>query len=427
MPSSPLDAGPAGLGAFISASPSPYHVVATVAEALESLGATRVRASDPWPRSPGVHVLVEGGALVAWSTLGGRDPLEGFRIIGAHTDSPNLRLRPRPDRTRAGFAQLGVEVYGSALLNSWLDRDLGLSGRVMVRTSEGPREVLLHVDEPLLRVPQLAIHLDRRVNEGLVLDPQEHLVPVWGSEGMAPFVAWCAERIGVPADAVLAFDVMAHDLTPPAVLGADDALFAAARLDDQVSCHAGLLALAGALDGDGAVPVLALFDHEEVGSTSATGAAGPLLRTVLEGIVAGVADDPEALRRALARSIAISADGAHALHPNYPGRHEPGHAPIIGRGPVLKHNANVRYATDAPGAAHITALAEDLGIGLQSFVTRGDLPCGSTIGPTTAASLGITTVDLGVPQLSMHSARELCAVADLEPFAQLLTGFLRTP
>ncbi len=424
-----LSPGTTGLGTFISACPSPFHVAALVRDLLIGLGATEVSASEPWPSRPGLYVLVDGGAVVAWSTLGDRDPLTGFRIIGAHTDSPNLRLRPRPDRSRAGFAQLGVEVYGSPLLNSWLDRDLGLSGRVMVRTPRGPEARLLTVDRPLLRVPQLAIHLDRRVNEGLVIDPQEHLVPVWGSEGpdVPTFVRWCAGELGVAPDDVLSFDVMTHDLTAPAVLGADESLFAAARLDNQVSCHAALLALAGATEGHGPVPVIALFDHEEVGSASATGAGGPLLPSTLERIVATAADDRDAFHRSMARSVCLSADGAHALHPNHMGRHEPGHAPIIGRGPVVKHNANVRYATDAPGAALVRTLAEEVGVELQSFVTRGDLPCGSTIGPTTAAALGATTVDLGVAQLSMHSARELCAAADLEPFSRLLGRFLAAP
>ena len=416
-----------GLGAFIGASPSPFHVATLVRDLLVANGATEVHSADPWPASPGVHVLVDGGAVIAWSTRG-RDPLAGFRIIGAHTDSPNLRIRPRPDRRRAGFAQLGVEVYGSPLLNSWLDRDLGLSGRVVVRTPSGPESRLLTVDRPLLRVPQLAIHLDRRVNEGLVIDPQEHLVPVWGLDdpSVPSFVRWCADEIGVAPESVLSFDVMAHDLTAPGVLGVDDELFAAARLDDQVSCHAALLALLANLDGEGAVPVIALFDHEEVGSASATGAAGPLLSSTLERIVSTVATDRDSFHRSLAHSICVSADGAHALHPNHMGRHEPGHAPLIGCGPVLKHNANVRYATDAPGAARLRLVAESEGIELQDFVTRGDLPCGSTIGPTTAASLGITTVDLGVPQLSMHSARELCATSDLEPFTRLLGRFLAT-
>ncbi len=421
------------LGRFVSASPSPFHAAAEVVRRLAPSGFQVIDESGPWPSDPGRYFMVRGGSLVAWSTDAGRTPARGFRVVGAHTDSPNLRVRPRPDTGAVGFRQLGVEVYGGVLLNSWLDRDLGLSGRVAVRGDDGSPEMRLFVaDEPLLRVPQLAIHLDRGVNEGLKLDPQAHVVPIWGTGPASDgeFRAFVADRVGVDPGAVLGWDAMAHDLTPPTLLGTDRSLLAAPRLDNQLSCHAATTALAALVDADttgGPVPVVCLFDHEEIGSESATGAAGSLLATVLERIATAGGLDRDGWFASLAASACLSADGAHATHPNYVGRHEPGHLVAVNAGPVLKHNANVRYATDAAGEALVVTAAERAGVALQHFVTRGDMPCGSTIGPVTSARLGMTTVDVGVAQLSMHSARELCGADDPAAFVALLTEFLRLP
>jgi aspartyl aminopeptidase len=433
-PDQPGDDGLRDLGALIAASPSPHHAAAEVLRRLDAVGVELLDETAPWPTSPGRYAVVRGGTVLAWSTDGGRHPSSGFRIVGAHTDSPNLRVRPRPDTGAAGFRQLGVEVYGGALLNSWLDRDLGLSGRVAVRRRDGGHDLrLFRVDEPLLRVPQLAIHLDRQVtSEGLKLDPQAHVVPVWGTgepeEG--DFARFLADQVGVsPAD-VLGWDAMAHDLTPPAVLGADGTMFAAPRIDNLLSCHAASAALARILDdradahGRRPVPVVCLFDHEEVGSESASGAGSTILPTVLERVALAAGLDRDGWFAALAASACLSADGAHATHPNYVGRHEPGHRIALNAGPVLKHNANVRYATDAAGEALVASAAREAGVALQHFVTRGDLPCGSTIGPVTAARLGVTTVDVGVAQLSMHSARELCGAHDPAAFTDLLEAFL---
>jgi aspartyl aminopeptidase len=421
------------LGRFVAASPSPYHAADEVVRRLGSEGFTLVDEREPWPSSPGRFVLVRGGTVVAWSTAGGRSPASGFRIVGAHTDSPNLRVRPRPDTGTVGFRQLGVEVYGGVLLNSWLDRDLGLSGRVAVTGTDGTPELrLFRVDEPLLRVPQLAIHLDRQVNaEGLRLDPQQHLVPVWGTgtshEG--DFRRFVADQVGAVPEEVLGWDAMVHDLTAPTLLGTDRSLLAAPRIDNLLSCHAATTALAaaGGDDDGGPVPVVCLFDHEEVGSESSSGAGSSVLPTALERIALAAGLDRDGWFAALAASVCLSADGAHATHPNYVGRHEPGHLVEVNGGPVLKHNANVRYATDAAGAALVATAASAAGVPLQHFVTRGDMPCGSTIGPVTAARLGITTVDVGVAQLSMHSARELCGADDPAGFAALLGEVLRLP
>lgn len=419
------------LGLFLTASPSPFHAVAEASRRLLEAGFTLVDEANAWPDAPGRFFLQRGGALVAWSTAGNSHPAAGFRIIGAHTDSPNLRLRPRPDHQSAGMAQLGVEIYGGALLNSWLDRDLGLSGRVHVAHDENQSETrLFRCDDPLLRVPQLAIHLDRSINsEGLRLDPQRHLQPVWSNSAnsVPTFRAWLGEQLGVGTESVLAWDLMTHDLTPPALLGVDQSMFASARLDNLLSCHAGLVALLAASAESRSVPVLCLFDHEEVGSQSSSGAASQLLPTVLERISLAADCTRDEWFSSLASSLCISADGAHATHPNWPERHEPDHPVFLDAGPVLKWNADARYGTDAPGAGQVLSLAQQIGVPTQTFVSRNDMPCGSTIGPVTAARLGITTIDMGVAQLSMHSARELTGVVDPARFATLLAAFLSEP
>jgi aspartyl aminopeptidase len=274
-------------------------------------------------------------------------------------------------------------------------------------------------------VPQLAIHLDREIHEqGLKLDKQLHMVPIWSAGEPEPgaFVEWLADEAGFSADRVRGWDLMTHDLTPSAPLGADGEFFAAPRIDNLASCHAAVTALLAAHDPD-ATGVVCLFDHEEIGSVSATGAAGVLLPRALERIHA-LGDADASLHVALGRSACISADGAHATHPNYADRHEPDHLIALNGGPVIKRNANVRYATDATGEAIAARALEHAEVPHQVFVNRTDLACGSTIGPVTAARLGITTVDMGMPQLSMHSARELCGRDDPSHMVAALSAFL---
>ncbi len=411
--------------AFIAASPSPYHAVATAAARLEAAGFKPLDEAEAWEDVAGPRYVVRGGALVAWRAPEDAPPHAGFRVVGAHTDSPNLRLKPHPDAGSAGWRQLAVEIYGGALLNSWLDRDLGLSGRLVL--ADGSVRLVL-IDRPLARVPQLAIHLDRDVNErGLVLDRQTHMVPVWGlgpvdDGGLLRLVT---EEVGVDAADVVGFDLMLHDLTPPTRLGADRELIAAPRLDNLFSCWAGIEALSRRAGADDVIPIVCLFDHEEVGSASTTGAAGPLLETVVGRLVTargGTADDRH---RALARSFCVSADMAHAVHPNYVDRHEPGHRPRPNAGPVLKVNTNQRYATDAVTQAAFTQACDQAGVPWQVFVSRNNVPCGSTIGPLTATRLGIATVDVGCAQLSMHSARELAGADDPAYLVAALDVFLR--
>ena len=409
------------LGRFVDASPSPFHACATAAAMLTAAGFAEVDECDAWPDTPGRYVLRRGGSLVAWSTVASSAAHDAFRVVGAHTDSPNLRLKQHHDRTIDGARVLALEPYGGPLLGTWLDRDLGVAGRVVLRDGT---EQLVHVDEPVLRVPNLAIHLDRETSSP---DKQRHLDGVWGLQGQGEvrsFLSWLGERDGFAADDVLGFELMTTDTQPSARSGVDGALLAAPRLDNQATCFAGVRAILDAAEVPGVRPVLVMFDHEEVGSTSERGAQSDLLATVLERVVLAAGGTRDDLHRAVSASICASGDMAHATHPNRPDRHEPLHRIGLGGGPVLKVNQNLRYATDARGTAVFARACEQAGVPLQRYVHRADLPCGSTIGPISAARTGMTTVDVGAPQLAMHSAREVMAAVDVDHYAAALTAFL---
>ncbi|AQA12964.1 M18 family aminopeptidase [Streptomyces samsunensis] len=414
------------LMSFLRASPSPYHAVASAAERLEKAGFRRIEETAPWDGTAGGRFVLRGGAIIAWYVPEGAEPATPYRIVGAHTDSPNLRVKPIPDTGAHGWRQIAVEVYGGALLNTWLDRDLGLSGRITLR--DGSHH-LVTVDRPLLRVPQLAVHLDRSVNtEGLKLDKQRHMTPIWGLGGVeeGDLLRFVAEETGVAAEEIAGWDLMTHSVEPPAYLGRDRELVAGPRMDNLVSVHAGTAALiaAAARQELPYIPVLAAFDHEENGSQSDTGADGPLLGTVLERSVFARGGAYEDRARAFAGTVCLSSDTGHAVHPNYPERHEPGHHPRPNGGPILKVNVNQRYATDGAGRAVFAAACERAGVPWQSFVSHNSMPCGTTIGPITAARHGIATVDIGIAILSMHSARELCGAQDPRLLAKALHAFL---
>ena len=418
-----MAASPQGLCDFIDASPSPFHVCVTVAERLRTAGYTELSESDGWPGAPGDYFTVRAGSLVAWKCERSADAGAPFRIVGGHTDSPNLRVKQRPDRFVTGWQVVALEPYGGAWLNSWLDRDLGISGRLSVRAGSSVEHRLVRIDDPILRVPQLAIHLadDRKA---VALDPQRHGNAVWGvGEGTRSFVGYVAERADVDPAAVLAADLMTHDLTPSRLIGAQRELVSAPRLDNQGTCYAGLEALLAAEPTDH-VPVLALFDHEEVGSTSDHGAQSELLLTVLERITLAAGGGREDFLRRLPGSMVASGDMAHATHPNYPERHEPGHPIEVNGGPVLKVQPNLRYATDGRTAAAFQLACDQAGVPLQRYEHRADLPCGSTIGPMTSARTGIPTVDVGAAQLAMHSARELMGADDVASYSAALQAFL---
>jgi aspartyl aminopeptidase len=408
--------------AFLGASPTPFHAVAQARHRLDAAGFRALGESAPWDRlAPGSYYMTSSGSNLFAFVLPAAEHRTQFRLVGAHTDSPNLRLKPNPEYAHEGYAQLGVEVYGGVLLNSWLDRDLGLAGRVFVRQDGAIVERLVRLDRPLLRVPQLAIHLDREVNDkGLVLNRQEHLAPVLGlSAGtLGTLIADAAEA---PGDRVAGHELMLFDVTPPALGGAAGEFIFSARLDNLAMCHAAITALTRATKPT-SIPVVALFDHEEVGSTSTAGAASAVLPRVLERLT----PDREAFHQACARSTCVSADMAHAVHPNYAGKHEPRHKPVLNGGPIIKTNTQQRYATTAATAAMFAELCRDEDVSVQQYVVRTDMPCGSTIGPITSTLLGIPTVDVGNPMLSMHSAREMSGSRDPELMTRVLVRYLQS-
>lgn len=423
-----MSASASRLCGFIDESPSPYHVCATVASRLRDAGFTELAESQAWPARGGDtgYFVLRAGSLVAWKpgATGRGDAAEApFRIVGGHTDSPNLRVKQHPDRFVSGWQVVALQPYGGAWLNSWLDRDLGVSGRLSVRTRDGIDHRLVRIDSPILRVPQLAIHLaeDRKT---VSLDPQRHVNAVWGvGQGPRSFLAYVAEHAGAQVDDVLGADLMTHDLAPSTLTGANRELLSAPRLDNQATCYAALEAFLQAEPGSH-LPVLALFDHEEVGSTSDHGAQSDLLVAVLERLTLAAGGDRDHFLRRLPGSMVASGDMAHATHPNYPERHEPGHLIEVNAGPVLKVQPNLRYATDGRTAAAFALACDQAGVALQRYEHRADLPCGSTIGPMTAARTGIPTVDVGAAQLAMHSAREVMGADDVAAYSAALGAFL---
>jgi len=430
----------ADLMAFLDASPTPYHAASEAARRLSSRGFVELDEREEWRVESGLRgYVVRGGGTLAAFVVGNDPPAEaGFVMIGAHTDSPNLRLKPLPDLDSAGYRQLGVEVYGGVLFSTWLDRDLSIAGRVTLR---GNRSALVKLERTVCRIPNLAIHLDREVNtRGLVLNPQTHLVPLLGVEPSAkdkkkesilrPLIAAELGRAGLSAapDDVLGYDLCLYDVAGAALGGVDGEFIFSARLDNLASCHAALEALLACATPARATRLIALYDHEEIGSQSAAGARSRFLEGVLERLATGFAGSgAHATSRAFARSLLVSADMAHAVHPNYADKHDRQHRPLIGRGPVLKTNAAQSYATDAPGAAAFSEACREAGFEPQHFVSRADIACGSTIGPISAARLGIRTVDVGNPMLSMHSCRELSGARDVAPMIRALSALFERP
>jgi aspartyl aminopeptidase len=426
----------ADLMAFLDHSPTPYHAAAESVRRLVAAGFRELSEADPWSLEPGDRrYAVRGDSSLVAFQVGRTTPAEGgFRVLGAHTDSPNLRLKPLADTGAHGYRQLAVEPYGGVLLHTWLDRDLSLAGRVALRGDAAPHTRLVDFARPLLRVPSLAIHLNREIHqEGLKLNAQTQLVPVGGLEQGPPLAELLASELraqgdaGVRAEDVVGFDLALYDVQRAAVAGLRGEFLHSARLDNLASCHASLCALIAACDAPPPefTRLVVLYDHEEVGSRSAQGAGGTLLADTLERAVSGFKGGaPQGLPRAVARSSMISVDMAHAVHPNYADRHEPGHRPVIGRGPVLKTNASQSYASDARSAGLFRQLCAEAGIEPQHFVARSDMGCGSTIGPISAARVGISTVDVGNPMLSMHSCREMAGTADVAPMLSVLTRFL---
>ena len=400
-----------GLTAFLDASPSPFHAVASMRQALQSQGFNYLDPTAAWSVGNSNKTLVtrNGSSLIAFRV--GNTPLAdtGIRIIGAHTDSPCLRIKPMPDIRRSGMRQLGVEVYGGVLLAPWFDRDLSIAGRVTCTDAQGHRlSLLIDFERPIVTIPSLAIHLNRDIHKNRTINPQQEVVPILcdlTDQSEPGFHGMLLDQIQQQhpesnVQAVTDYELSCYDTQGAQQVGIHGDYLASARLDNLLSCYAGLRSL---LDAEGEQSILLVCnDHEEVGSASAAGAQGPFLHTVLERLCG----DTETLARVLARSLLVSVDNAHALHPNYENKHDPQHQPRLNGGPVIKFNANQRYATNSETAATFRQLCTRAGVPVQSIAMRSDMACGSTIGPITSTVLGVDTVDVGAPQLGMHSLRE---------------------
>ena len=410
---------------FLDSSTSPFHAINNAKKLLLGHGFNEISGKDSWLDRTDRNFFVKDGSIVAWIESTDLPYENGFRLLGAHTDSPNLRLKPIQRRASNTLAQLSIETYGSPLLNSWLDRDLGISGRVLVKKNPY-EEVLFSSERPICRVPQLAIHLDRDINEkGLKLNPQTQLSPVWADSALEPpiFNEWLASQLSVSTSDIVSWDLMLHDAQQSNLLGTGSEWLASGRIDNLVSCFAAISALAGLDKCDlDKTPIVCLFDHEEVGSVSSVGASGNFLSNTLNRIMSNLSIESRAI--ALENSLCASVDGAHATHPNYLERHDLDHIIRLNEGIVIKRNANQRYATDAVGEAIAKQICVANEIPYQIFANRSDLSCGSTIGPTNAANLGVRTIDLGIPQLSMHSAREMCGVKDQNYLRHFCNSFL---
>ena len=404
---------------YVTASPTSFHAAAVARDALVEAGFTELDEREAWPSEPGGYVVVRDGAVIAWRLPTGADATTPFRILGAHTDSPGFRLKPRPVVRQHGWEQLNVEVYGGPLLATWFDRDLALAGRAVL--PDGSTRLVR--TEAVARIPNVAIHLDRTANDGFAADRQRHLLPVVGvDDGSDPADArhWLREVLG---DAV-AWDLFVADTQAPERIGVGGALLAAGRMDNLTSVHAGLRGLLQAPADTAHIPVLAAFDHEEVGSGSISGAAGPMLEDVLVRVQEGLGASRSEAARALRDSWLLSSDAGHLVHPNHPEKHDPTNRPRPGGGPLLKISAGQRYTTDARGEAVFAAACTAAGVPWQAYVNPNTIPGGSTIGPLAATRLGIPTVDIGVGLLSMHSARELVHVDDLAALHGAVAAFL---
>ena len=405
-----------GLLKFIQASPTPFHAVAAMKDILDAEGFLQLNESDAWGMvKPGHYYVTRNDSSIIVFNLAGDLAENGFRMVGAHTDSPCLKVKPNPEIVKNCYFQLGVEVYGGALLNPWFDRDLSLAGRVSyVNRKQEVHSSLVDFEQAIAVIPSLAIHLDREVNETRSINKQTQLPPVLmklpddqkHKEATPDFRELLLKLLGkqhpeTNAVKVLDYELAFYDVQPPAVIGLHQDFIAAARLDNLLSCYTGLISLLSA--GENTNCLLVCNDHEEVGSVSTSGAMGSFLKSVLHRLCT----TPEELARAIDRSMLISADNAHGVHPNFADKHDDNHGPILNQGPVIKINANQRYASNSETSAVFRNICDQADVPVQPFVVRSDMACGSTIGPLTAAGTGIKTIDVGVPTFAMHSIREL--------------------
>lgn len=404
---------------FIDASPSPWHAVDSVATLLQNNGFKPLIENQPWQfKKNGRYYVVRDGASIIAFVMGNQTLAEaGFRIVGAHTDSPSLRLKPKAAFSSQGVAQLGVEVYGGPILATFTDRDLSLAGRVIVRNGDLHTARHVRFNSSIVRLPNLAIHMNREVNDkGLVLNKQTGLPLIFGfaadtADAQTQLTNALAEQLGVESNDILTWDLTVFDTQKGSFWGLNEAFIANSQLDNLASCHAAIHALISNKKPN-STAICALFDHEEVGSESATGAGSSFMSDVMTRICASTNTSAEDRLRALANSFFISADMAHAYHPNHAGSYEPCHHVQVNHGPVIKTNANQRYSTNAETAARFIQLCKQADVPYQQYAHRTDLGCGSTIGPILASQLGIASVDVGNPMWAMHSIRESAGVLD---------------
>jgi len=415
---------------FLDNSPTPFHIVSTMVEQLEENGFKRLDELEVWGTLlAGCYYVTRNDSSIIAFTLPKSDLAKmGFHMVGAHTDSPCLKVKPKPEKVKHSLMQLGVEVYGGVLLNPWFDRDLSMAGRVsFLDSTQSLDHVLIDFDKAIARIPSLAIHLDREANKNRTVNAQNHLPPIimQVEEGdKVDFRDLLAQQIkqqhpSLDVDKVLDYEISLYDTQVAAMMGLDDEFISSARLDNILSCYVGLTSL---INSDGLqASLLVCSDHEEVGSVSASGAQG----SFLEAVLSRLCPEPEQFHRMTQRSMMISADNAHAVHPNYADKHDEQHGPILNKGPVIKTNANQRYATNSETSAYFRQLCEKVDVPMQDFVVRADMGCGSTIGPIVASSLGVKTIDIGVPTLAMHSIRELAGSQDAYSLKKVLTQFFK--
>lgn len=412
--------------AFLDASPTSWHATKEIANRLSLREFEPLSEEEKWHLEPGKKYFVQRGGAACAFLLPKEKPKEAL-ILASHTDSPCLKLKPVPAYKSSNMVQFGVEVYGAPLLSSWLNRDLCLAGRVIVTNAAGKaEEYLVHLDDALIFIPQLAVHLDREVNEkGLHLNKQDHLNPILGLTEELKNPLETLLRRHISYHSLLSFELHLVPVEPARFVGMENEMLSSYRIDNLTGVHACLSAIGMLEKAPKHRLQMALFwDHEEIGSRTKEGAGSPFLNHMLERISYGLKIAPEDLLLLKNNSLCVSVDMAHALNPNYPKKYEPHHSPLLGKGIVLKYNADQKYATNALSAAIIVQACQMLKLPLQSFVCRSDLPCGSTVGPIMAQNTGINTVDIGCPQLSMHSIREVMATKDYLDMVRLLTHLL---
>lgn len=418
---------------FIDESPSPWHAVASIESAIQGDQFVRLDESEKWQlHAGGRYYVIRDDSSIILFVLGNKSPAEsGFKIVGAHTDSPGFRIRPNAATISDGIARLGVEIYGGPILATFTDRDLSLAGRISYTDNDQIKHKLVRFDQPLLRLPNLAIHMNRGVNEdGLKLHKQNELPLLLAqfTEGELPqtYLRTLLEKAAaLDIGQLVSWDLAVYDTQKGAFWGAHEEFYADSQIDNLASCHAGLRAL---LDGNvlqyaESTLVCAFFDHEEIGSESHIGAAGSFLADVLQRISIALSLDREDTARALARSFLISADMAHAFHPNFPSAYDADHRVFVNKGPVIKSNASRRYSSESVSSAYFIRWCEEAEVPYQRYSHRSDLPCGSTIGPITSAKLGVRSVDVGNPMWAMHSIRESAGVLDHDYLIKVLKRF----